>query len=247
MHNFRRVFRSLIISLLFAAFIAIPALTGKAQVVTESAADSGFFVENVGQFSGKGVFLLPGNQGYTWAAPDGIWVTRLQSTFEEATRGESQGHWKVTGGVNLRLSFKGANPTPELKPYGRLETHVSYLKGRDPADWHVNVPIWSGVRYVDLYPGIDLILDIDAAGKMYWQLEAESGAQTSQVKLEVQGADNVQVNGNSLRVTTGIGEYLLPLPELKQDTFLNAKETEVNNDGHQNRIRQVRGQRPVCG
>ena len=81
------------------------------------------------------------------------------------------------------------------------------------------------MRYVDLYPGIDLILDIDAAGKMYWQLEAEYGAQTSKVKLEVQGADNVQVNGNSLRVTTGIGEYLLPLPELKLDTFLNAKET----------------------
>ena len=103
MHNFQRVFRSLIISLLFAAFIAIPALTGKAQGVTKSAADSGFFVENVGQFSGKGVFLLPGNQGYTWAAPDGIWVTRLQSTFEEATRGESQGHWKITGGVNLHF------------------------------------------------------------------------------------------------------------------------------------------------
>ncbi len=40
----------------------------------------------------------------------------------------------------------------------RLETRVSYFTVADPAGWRANVPAWSGVRYSDLYPGIDLEL-----------------------------------------------------------------------------------------
>lgn len=33
------------------------------------------------------------------------------------------------------------------------------------------MPVWSGVRYVDLYPGVDLVLDAAAGGRLPWRLE----------------------------------------------------------------------------
>ena len=33
---------------------------------------------------------------------------------------------------------------------------VSYCLGNEPAEWRTDVPVWAGVRYVELYPGLDL-------------------------------------------------------------------------------------------
>ncbi|MER3426346.1 MAG: hypothetical protein C4299_04200 [Thermoleophilia bacterium] len=71
-------------------------------------------------------------------------------------------------GVHLRLRFEGANPHPRLEPFQRLETHVSYFLGNDPAKWHADVPVWAGVRYVDLYPGIDLEVGGGLGGCAWW-------------------------------------------------------------------------------
>jgi hypothetical protein len=35
-------------------------------------------------------------------------------------------------------------------------THVSFYRGRDPAQWHEQVPVFRTLRYTDLLPGVDL-------------------------------------------------------------------------------------------
>ena len=60
------------------------------------------------------------------------------------------------GLVNLKLSFVGANPEPEFRPVGRSDTKVSYLLGADRQSWRSDVPVWTGVRYEEIYPGLDL-------------------------------------------------------------------------------------------
>jgi hypothetical protein len=50
--------------------------------------------------------------------------------------------------ANIRLSFVGANPRPRLKPFGPLDTIVSYFIDNEPDQWRPGVPLWSGVRYV---------------------------------------------------------------------------------------------------
>ena len=52
-----------------------------------------------------------------------------------------------------------------IEPFDPLTTTVSYFLGNDSAQWHPAVPVYGGVRYVDLYPGVDLVLDgQDASG-----------------------------------------------------------------------------------
>lgn len=71
--------------------------------------------------------------------------------------------------VALKLSFLGANPHVCLEPLETLETHVSHLIGNDPSKWRTDVPVWGGVRYVHLYPGIDL--EVSGRGGVWaWQV-----------------------------------------------------------------------------
>jgi hypothetical protein len=122
-------------------------------------------------------------------------------------------------GVHLKLSFPGSNPHPRLEPFDRLDTHVSYFIGSDPVKWRADVPVWGGVRYVDLYPGIDLEMTSES-GQMVQRVVARDGADLNAMRLRVEGADKMELlpslggrgaGGEVLRLTAALGEYTLPL------------------------------------
>jgi len=210
-----------------------PAATGSPQaMVTEALRSSPvMFIQNVGQFADGARFQVRGADKTIWLAEDAIWVTM----FEQGSRGaEEQGSEKAEEhtplhlrtlapppqrGVNLRLSFPGANPHPRIEPFNRLDTVVSYFIGNDPAKWRANVPVWGGVRYKDLYPGIDL--EITSEGeRLVQRLVARPGADLSAVRLRVEGADAVELlpstsgreaGGEGLLLTTPLGDFTLPL------------------------------------
>jgi hypothetical protein len=123
------------------------------------------FIENVGQFADEARFQVFGGTGTLWLVEDGLWVTLLDRTppadVEQCLRSDPRRascpeKAPNRKGVNLRVSFVGSNPHPVLEPFQKLETAISYFIGDDPAEWRAGVPVWGGVRYVDLYPGVDL-------------------------------------------------------------------------------------------
>ena len=177
------------------------------------------FIENVGQFDDGARFRVYGGGHDLWLAEDALWITVLEPPptpdaehllllGEEAGPGgdESQPHQ----GVALRLSFVDANPHPTIESFSRLDTHVSYFIGNDPAQWHPDAPVWGGVRYKDLYPGIDLELTSES-GHYTQRLVVRNGADVSAVRLRVEGAEAVKLDGDRLCLTTAVGEYTLPL------------------------------------
>ncbi|MCB9155391.1 MAG: SBBP repeat-containing protein, partial [Caldilineae bacterium] len=106
----------------------------------------------------------------------------------------------------LKLTFPGSNPDVRIEPFDPLTTTVSYFIGNDPDQWHPAVPVWAGVRYVDLYPGIDL--EIGAAGA---RLAARPGADLDAITLRVEGSGATALDGDALRLSTAAGEMRLPL------------------------------------
>lgn len=151
------------------------------------------FIENVGQFDEEARFLVYGEDRHIWLTERAIWVTVLEPSP-----------------LNLRLSFVDANPRTRLQPFDRLETSVSYFIGNDPARWHSQVPVWGGVRYEELYRGIDLEIS-SSGGSLTWQFLARPGADLSAVRLRVEGAEGMALDGDALRLTTAAGSYELPL------------------------------------
>jgi hypothetical protein len=181
------------------------------------------FVENVGQFAEGARFRVWGGQHTMWLAEDAIWITVLERPHPQAgshiqERGAERPPFadnrteeaEPSRGVNLRLSFPGANPHPRVEPFNRLETHISYFIGNDPDNWRSDVPVWGGVRYVDLYPGIDLEVSGEN-GQTAQRVVAHGATDLSVVRLCVEGAEEVAVDGQRLRLRTAAGALTLPL------------------------------------
>jgi len=191
------------------------------------------FIENVGQFAEGARFLVHGGDRTIWLAQDALWVTVLEPGSEGAEEQGGEGAEEQEGegaevrsparlhaaasqpkkAVHVRLSFPGAEPHPRLEPFDRLDTHVSYFIGGDPAGWRADVPVWGGVRYVGLYPGIDLEI-ASQDGRLAPRLvvrDGEGAAQLASVRLRVEGAGVLALDGDRLRLGTPLGDFTLPL------------------------------------
>ena len=182
------------------------------------------FVENAGQWPDAARFQVWGGPGTMWLAEDAIWITLLDAplptpdssgdelpsplSFEE--RGEGPGERGEVGGLNLKLSFPGSNPHVQIQPLNPLTTTVSYFLGDDPDQWHAAVPVYGGLRYVDLYPGVDLVL---GGRDAFWRLEAEPGAETASVRVQVEGAEILDVSGATMRLVAQVQPISIALPQ----------------------------------
>src|SRR3954454_20981837 len=95
-----------------------------------------FFEPNRGQSSGDADFI----------ARQGGRVSLLQGAQAEL----------ALGAVPVKMRFLQA-ARPAGVPFDRLPGSSNYLHGRDAASWRVGVPQYAGVRYSQLYDGVDLV------------------------------------------------------------------------------------------
>lgn len=182
------------------------------------------FIENAGQWDDLARFQVwGGTAGTMWLAEDAIWVTVVERAADNVARSDVgmlarfdpervnvQRDNVQRKAVNIKLSFAGANPYPRIELFDRLDTVVSYFIGNEPDKWRPDVPVWGGVRYVDLYPDVDLEITSEG-GQMVQRLAGRSGADLSAVRLRVEGAEAVSVDGNMLRLSTAAGDAVWPL------------------------------------
>ena len=218
----RQVGKLVILALLVSVIAVWPA---RADVLAQAQPGHSLtFIENVGQFDEAVRFQLLGSRGGLWLTNEAIWVRVFEEAALKDPRAGGDSLPAAQRGVNLKLSFVGANPQPHLEPFNRLDTHISYFSGSDETLWRTDVPVWSGVRYVDLYPGIDLELTGDQ-GQLAPRLivrEPEMSAagarqaeQLSDIRLNVEGATGVVTAGaGRLQLSTTVGQVSLPLFQL---------------------------------
>lgn len=181
------------------------------------------FIENVGQWDAGARFQVRGGNSTIWLAEDALWLTVVERSATGAAglqvdklagldpeRANLEPSNLQPNAANIKVSFVGANLHPRIEPFDRLDTAVSYFLGNEPEKWRPDVPVWGGVRYLGLYPGVDLELTSEG-GQMVHRLAARPGAELAVVQLRVEGADDVTVDGDALRLTTAAGEFALPL------------------------------------
>jgi len=222
--------------------------------VPESSLQSGnfpaiMFVENVGQFDKNALFQTRGDRGAIYFTQDALWISLLEAPSDPPTLDLEQrtqpitpelapeggrisptptpgGKEDMVTGVNLRLTFVGANAVSRIEGFRPLDTTISYFDGKDPDGWHADVPVWSGIRYTDYYPGYDLEVT-SQAGQWNWQLAPTGNAlepggalqpnQNTDVRLRIEGAEALALEGDAVRITTAVGDLLLPLPKSDLD------------------------------
>ena len=169
------------------------------------------FVQNVGQFADAARFYVPGAQGNSlWVTDDGLWLS-----FADTAPPQNEPIYTKAGDLHLKLTFPNANPAARPEPFDPLPTQVSYLRGGE--NRQPNVPVWRGIRYRNLYPGLDLELN-SRQGQLTWQFIHRKTAATptdpGDIRLRLDGADSLRVEGTYLIAVTSLGQIKLPLPTL---------------------------------
>ena len=145
-----------------------------------------------------------------------------------ATPSPMDGLGSPAKGVNIRVSFTGSNLHSTIEKADPLDAQVSYFLGNDPSKWYAGVPVWGSVRYSELYPGLDLVVSSNE-GRWVWQFipgqgksqseksdpVTEEATTTQNIRMKVEGAEHLSIEGNTVRIVTDLGDIILPLP--KQD------------------------------
>ena len=191
----RFTFSVLLVVALLAPGLTLAQPAASSAIATPSASSgSMLIVENAGQWPDAARYQVwgsPAGTGTTWLAEDAIWISVVSGSqgdelerFPESPTSVQRSEAPPTG-LALKLTFPGANPAVHIEPLNLLTTTISYFQGNDPAQWRPDVPAYGGVRYVDLYLGVDLVLDGTSS---FWRLEAEPGAATGQIRVQVEGA-----------------------------------------------------------
>lgn len=175
------------------------------------------FEKNCGQTAKQVKFAARGG-GYT------LFLTPQEAVLALRSGGPAAGTAKLRTaperpqrGAVLRMKLQGANPAPEVTGTDPLACRVSYLLGNDPSRWRSNIPTYAGVRYRQVYPGIDAVY-YGREGALEYDFQVAPGANPDAIRCVVRGAERMAVDGKGdLVLRAGGGELRQPLPTAYQE------------------------------
>ncbi len=156
------------------------------------------FEENRGQ-TDRSVRFLARAPGYT------LFLTPHAAVFS------------IGGGAAVEMTLNGV--VGPFDPVGvrPLDGKVNYLLGDDPAAWDVGIPTFGGVRYRDVYPGIDLRFRSGGGGGLEYDFVLAPGADPLLIGLAFRGARPVLgAPSGTLALETTSGGLLHGVPVAHQ-------------------------------
>jgi Beta-propeller repeat len=93
----------------------------------------------------------------------------------------------------IRMKLIGANPKAQIEGLDRLPGISNYFIGNDPKKWRTNIPHYAKVRYLDVYPGIDLVY-YGNPQQVEYDFVVQPGANPSSIRLAFEGTEAIQMN-----------------------------------------------------
>ncbi|HXE74776.1 MAG TPA: SBBP repeat-containing protein [Candidatus Xenobia bacterium] len=171
------------------------------------------FEPNQGQTNPEVRFLSRG-QGYT------LFLTPTEAVLALQGPGQRDRVEETPAPSVLRMKLLGANPDPALVGVDELRGKSNYFIGNNAEAWRTNVPHFAGVRYKEVYPGIDLVFHANpaVAGQLEYDFIVAPGTNPSVIRLDFHGADPIRLSpeGNLLLGTTH-GEVIQRAPFVYQE------------------------------
>jgi hypothetical protein len=94
-------------------------------------------------------------------------------------------------GNTMEIEFAGRTGPTRIEGIDPGAGAVNFLVGQ-PADWRVGLPIYSGIVYHDLYPGIDLVYRADG-GQLKSEFRVAPGADAARIRTRYVSAERLNV------------------------------------------------------
>lgn len=124
----------------------------------------------------------------------------------------------------VKQKLINANPNPEKFKENKLDAFSNYLLGNNPAKWANNVYAYGGIRYKNIYPGIDIEYTSRHNNPEYNYI-IKPGANISSINEYFEGAELIKVDATHAIIKTDVGNIEWSLPECHQT--INGKTRNV--------------------
>jgi gliding motility-associated-like protein len=194
------------------------------------------FIENKGQWDDKVLFMGQVPAGSFYITKTGYTV--LQHKADELELAQRSIHDRMIHGkpldpdMELKVSshvyhvkFANANPKAGTVADKPIFTYNNYFIGNDPSKWASNCKIFQAVTIKDIYPNIDLRYYSDNSTLKY-DLIVHPGARISDIVLEYEGHDRLQLKNKELNIHTSVGTIKELAPYTYQ--YLDKGKTEIS-------------------
>ncbi len=165
------------------------------------------FEPNQGQTNSAVKFLAHG-VGY------GLFLTQNEAvlTLHHPPAGKNSApHMSV-----VRMGLAGSSANVVADATDKLPGKSNYFIGNDSAKWHRNIPQFARVRYIGIYPGVDLVY-YGQHGQLEYDFEVAPGGDPKQIALSFAGTTNLALAQNGdLAIGLDGGELRLLAPHVYQ-------------------------------
>ena len=122
------------------------------------------------------------------------------------------------GTTETRMRLAGADPAATVRPGARLPGVSNYLRGSDASRWLTGVPAYDGVRYDDVWPGVDVVYHAGGGRSLKYDFVVAAGADPGRIALDLQPAAQVSIErGGDLVVATPAGPVRHEKPVVYQE------------------------------
>ncbi|MGA2115143.1 MAG: SBBP repeat-containing protein, partial [Bryobacteraceae bacterium] len=139
------------------------------------------------------------------------------------------------GGDTIRMAFGNANPATRLRGLGPTGGSANYFIG-PKANWIGGIPLFLGVRYAEVYPGIDVDFhspggspgespSTEHGGDLEYDFLLAPGAKVSAIRLVFSGIQTTYLDRGDLVLKTAQGEFRHRHPRLYRER--NGKRLEI--------------------
>src|SRR6267378_3573236 len=190
------------------------------------------FEANQGQTDPRVKFLARG-QGYTvFLTQGGEAVLTLHKPAPKPKSLRAAAHAPaaepepetLTPSAVVRMSLAGANRTPQLGGADELPGKANYFIGNDQTKWRTNVPLFTKVKYRDVYRGVDLVY-YGNQKELEYDFIIAPGADPHSVTLKFTGQKNLSLDAQGGLVLGVKGsEVRLQKPRIYQEIDGTRKE-----------------------
>lgn len=111
----------------------------------------------------------------------------------------------------FRVQFNRADPFVQLQGESKRSNYYNYFLGDDQSRWKGKVPSYRAVRYVGIYPGIDMVAYSQSKSFKY-DFEVAAGANPALIEMQYEGLDNIQLVDGNLTLTTNVNTIVEQAP-----------------------------------
>ncbi|UYZ57784.1 DUF7948 domain-containing protein [Hymenobacter latericus] len=162
------------------------------------------FIPNKGQWPQPVHYMAPLVHGRLFLEATG-WTYALAEPIDPHTKSATSGQAQLRAHA-VRMEFVGARPETQLQPATLTGEVRNYLLGADPKNWASNVGSYRELRYLGVWPGIDVRLYENKQGLFEYDFELAPGADASLIRQRYTGAEQLSLGeGGTLQIRTSLG------------------------------------------